>query len=120
MTLHTAHYLTLGTPEQSGIDGARFSRIRQRASEATGWYFEPDVSYPPKLDTLITLDLIDRYAIAGTPAECLEEVRRLAGMGYRSISMNVEAVRRPGDSMYAGLRETVPGLSEVMDDIRTM
>jgi len=118
VTLYTAHYLTLGTPEQSALDGARFSRIRQCASEATGWYFEPDVSYPPELDTLITPDLIDRYAIAGTPAECLEKVRKLAGMGYRSISMNVAAVRRPGQSMHDGLRETVTGLAEIMGDIR--
>ena len=118
VTLYTAHYLTLGGQEQSDLDEARFDRIRRCASEATGWYFESDVSYPPELDTLITPDLIDRYAIAGTPAECLEKVLTLGDMGYRSVSMNVAAVRRPGDSMYAGLRETVAGLAEIMDDIR--
>ncbi len=118
VTLYTAHYLSLGTWEQSGLEKPRFDRIARLASQATGWYFEPEVRYPAQLDDLITPDLIDRYAIAGTPAECLENVRVLAGLGYGSISMNVAAVRRPGESMYAGLRETVTGLAEVMDDIR--
>ena len=114
----TAHYLSLGSWEQSGLEKPRFDRIARLASQSTGWYFEPEVRYPAELDGLITPDLVDRYAIAGTPAECLERVRVLAGMGYGSISMNVAAVRRPGESMYAGLRETVTGLAEVMDDIR--
>lgn len=117
VTLYTAHYLSLGSVEQSDLDPERFRRISMLAAQATGWYFEPDVRYPAELDGLITLDLIERFAIAGTPSECLAQVRRLADLGYRSISMNVAAVRRPGKSMYEGLRETVEGIGEMMPDI---
>ena len=120
VALYTAHYLSLGGVEQSGLDPERFRLISRLSAEATGWYFEPDVRYPAELDDLITPDLIQRFAIAGTPQECLEQVRSLAHMGYRSVSMNVAAVRRPGESMYAGLRETVAGLAQIMPDIRRL
>ena len=120
VTLYTAHYLSLGSFEDSGLDYDRFQRISRLAASATGWYFEPDVKYPSELDELITPDLIERFAIAGTPAECLDQVRQLARLGYRSVSMNVAAVRTPGSSMYAGLRETVEGLGEMMAEVQRM
>ena len=120
VALYTAHYLSLGGVEQSGLDPERFRLISRLSAAATGWYFEPDVRYPAELDDLITPDLIQRFAIAGTPQECLEQVRSLAHMGYRSVSMNVAAVRGPGESMYAGLRETVAGLAQIMPDIRRL
>ena len=120
VTLYTAHYLSLGSVEQSGLEPERFEIIRRLAGEATGWYFEPEVRYSNELDELITPDLIERFAVAGTPKECLDQVQLIAGMGYDSISMNVAAVRRPGESMYSGLRETVEGLGEMMAEIRRM
>ncbi len=120
VTLYTAHYLSLGSVEQSGLEPERFQMIRRLAEEATGWYFEPEVRYSAELDELITPDLIERFAVAGTPRECMDQVRLIAGMGYGSISMNVAAVRRPGQSMYSGLRETVEGLGEMMTEIRRM
>ena len=120
VALYTAHYLSLGSVERSGLDPERFQRIRRLAGEATGWYFEPEVRYSAELDQLITPDLIERFAVAGTPRECLDQVRQIAGMGYDSISMNVAAVRRPGDTMYAGMRETIEGLGEIMTEIRRM
>ena len=50
----------------------------------------------------------------------LDQVRLITGMGYHSISMNVAAARRPGGSMFSGLRETVAGLGEMMAEIRHM
>ena len=120
VTLYTAHYLSLGSVEQSGLEPERFQLIRRLAEEATGWYFEPEVGYSDELDELITPDLIERFAVAGTPKECLDQVRLIAGMGYGSISMNVAAVRRPDWSMYSGLRETIEGLGEMMTEIRRM
>ena len=120
VTLYTAHYLSLGSVEQSGLEPERFRMIRRLAGEATGWYFEPGVRYSAELDELITPDLIERFAVVGTPRECLDQVRIIAGMEYDSISMNVAAVRRPGGSMYAGMRETVEGLGEMMTEIRCM
>ena len=120
VTLYTAHYLSLGSVEQSGLEPERFEIIRRLAGEATGWYFEPEVRYSNELDELITPDLIERFAVAGTPKECLDQVRLIAGMGYDSISMNVAAVRRPGESMYSGMRETIEGLGEMMAEIRDL
>ena len=120
VALYTAHYLSLGSPEQSGLDAARFERIRRLVSQAEGWYFEPDVRYPAELDELMTPDLIDRFAMAGAPGECLAKVRRLSEMGFDSVSMNVAAVRRPGHSMYDGLSETLSGLGEIMAEIRSI
>ena len=120
MTLYAAHYLSLGSVEQSGLEPERFRRIRRLAGEATGWYFEPEVRYSAELDQLITSDLIERFAVAGTPKECLDQVRLIAGMGYDSVSMNVAAVRRPGGSMHSGMRETIEGLGEMMNEIRCM
>ena len=120
VTLYTAHYLSLGSVEQSGLEPERFEMIKRLAGEATGWYFEPEVRYSEELDQLITPDLIERFAVAGTPKECLEQVRLIADMGYDSISMNVAAVRRPGGSMYSGMRETVEGLGEMMAEIGRM
>lgn len=120
VALYTAHYLSLGSVEQSGLEPERFQLISSLAAQATGWYFEPDVRYPAELDELITPDLIERFAIAGAPQECLKQVQRLADMGYGSISMNVAAVRRPGGSIYEGLRETVEGLAEIMAGVRRM
>ncbi len=120
VTLYTAHYLSLGSVEQSGLEPERFEKIRRLAVEATGWYFEPEVCYSAELDELITPDLIERFAVAGTPKECLDQVRLIAGMGYDSVSMNVAAVRRPGGSMHSGMRETIEGLGEMMAEIRCM
>ena len=120
VTLYTAHYLSLGSVEQSGLEPERFQLIGRLAGEATGWCFEPGVRYSAELDELITPDLIERFAVVGTPRECLDQVRLIADMGYDSVSMNVAAVRRPGGSMYSGMRETVAGLGEMMTEIRRM
>ena len=102
------------------LSSERFERIRRPASEATGWYFEPDVSYPPELDSLIDPEIISRFAVAGTPSECLASIGLLSKMGFSSVSMNVAAVRRPGGSMHQGLRETLEGLAEIMPKIHAL
>ena len=98
----------------------KFRRIRRLAGEATGWHFEPEVRYSAELDELITSELIERFAAAGTPRECLDQVRVIAGMGYGSISMNAADVPRCGEPVYSGLRGTVSGLGEMMTEIRRM
>ena len=105
-------------PELSRIvDAAGVARL---ASQATGWYFEPDVSYPAELDSLVDPELISRFAIVGAPGECLAGLKSLARMGFRSVRMNVAAVRRPGTSMYHGLRETLQGLAEITPQVHAL
>ena len=102
------------------MPAARFERIAELAAQAPGWYFEPDVTYPSDLDDLVGPEIIDRFAIAGTPAECLPKLRGLSDMGFSSVSMNVAAVRRPGGTMYEGLRETLQGLTEIVPQIHAL
>ncbi len=120
VALYAAHYLSLGGVERSLLPTPEFERISALASQATGWYFEPDVSYPADLDSLIGPEIIGRFAIAGTPAECLPRLKALRDMGFGSVSMNVAAVRRPGATMYQGLRETLEGLAEIAPEVHAL
>ena len=120
VVLYAAHYLSLGGLEQSHLPADKFERISRLASEATGWYFEPDVSYPRALDSLVDPEIISRFAIAGTPSECLASIELLSSMGFGSVSINVAAVRRPGGSMHRGLWETLEGLAEIMPEVRDL
>ena len=120
VALYAAHYLSLGGAEQSQLPAAEFGRISRLASQASGWYFEPDVSYPAELDSVVGPEIIGRFAIAGTPAECLPKLEALSNMGFGSVSMNVAAVRRPGSSLYEGLRETLEGLAEIVPQVHAL
>ena len=120
VVLYSAHYLSLGGAEQSMLPAQEFERISRLAAQATGWYFEPGVSYPAELDDLVGPEIIDRFAIAGTPAECLPKLEALRRFGFRSVSMNVAAVRRPGSSMYQGLRETLEGLAQIVPQVHAL
>jgi hypothetical protein len=41
--------------------------IKHSASRASGWYFEPDVTYPDALNELVGPGLMDMFTNAGTP-----------------------------------------------------
>jgi 5,10-methylenetetrahydromethanopterin reductase len=109
---YVAHYLTLVRPDDLHVDAERLRAIEAALSGATGWYFDHDRFDPPELDELVTDEMVERYAIAGTPAECLPHVERLAAMGFTSVSMNLAAVRR--ETLFAGLEETITGFAEVL------
>jgi 5,10-methylenetetrahydromethanopterin reductase len=116
--LHAAYYLTLLKPPEIAIEPDRMARIEAAVRQASGWYFAPDVSYPPELHDLIGEDIVGRFAIAGTPAECLEQMRGFTRLGFTSVSMNLAAVRRV--SVYDGLRETIASFGEVIDKVRRL
>src|SRR5208337_1579262 len=103
-------------PPEIAIDRERMARIEAAVRRASGWYFAPNVSYPVQLHDLIGDDIVERFAIAGTPAECLEQMRGFARLGFTSVSMNLAAVRR--GSMYDGLRETIAAFGEVIDQVK--
>lgn len=116
---YVAHYLGLVRPDDLHVDDERLERIAGALQHARGWYFDHDRYDPPELDELVTDEMVERFAIAGTPDECIAHVERLAAMGFTSVSMNLAAVRRPGATSPAeGLRETVEAFAEVLPACR--
>lgn len=113
---YVAHYLALLAPADLDVAPDRVEEIRRVLEGARGWYFDHDRYDPPELDDLVDADLVRHFAIAGTPEECLEQARAVVALGFSSISMNLAAVR--WGSMYAGLRETIEGFGEVMEQLK--
>ena len=120
VVLYAAHYLSLGGLDESRLPAAEFERISSLVAQATAWYFEADVSYPGELDDIVGPEIIDRFAIAGTPDECLPKLQSLSDMGFSTVSMGLAAVRRPDATMYDGLKESLQGLTEITPQIRAL
>ena len=57
-----------------------------------------------------------RFAVAGTPDECVKLAREVLALDYHGASMKLAAPHR--DSMYAGLSETIEGAGEVLAALR--
>jgi len=117
VVLYTAHYSTLSGHDESIMEKWRYDSIKRLASLASGWYFQPDVTYPDDLNELVSPDLIDLFTISGTPSDCLKKLRSLRDMGFENVSMNIAAIRRPGSSIYHGTKETLIGLKSIMPNI---
>ena len=117
VVLYTAHYSTLGEHDDSIMEKWRYDSIKHSASLASGWYFQPDVTYPDDLNELVGPDLINLFTIAGTPSDCLKKFRSLKDLGFENVSINIAAIRRPGSSIYHGTKETLMGLKSIMPDI---
>jgi 5,10-methylenetetrahydromethanopterin reductase len=113
---YVAHYLALIRPPDVGVTDERIAAIESALARATGWYFDHDRFDPPELDELVSDDMVDRFAIAGTPEECALHAARLRAMGFTSVSMNLAAVRR--DTLAAGLGETIESFAEVIEEFR--
>jgi 5,10-methylenetetrahydromethanopterin reductase len=113
---YVAHYLVLIRPAEVQLPPERFAAIEKALTRASGWYFDHERFDPPELDELISDEMVDRFAIAGTPEECAAHAERLARMRFSSVSMNLAAVRR--ETLAAGLRETVEHFAEVIDRFR--
>jgi 5,10-methylenetetrahydromethanopterin reductase len=113
---YVAHYLVLIRPAELDVPDERLAAIERALAQASGWYFDHDRFDPPELDELITDEMVDHFAIAGTPEECAAHAERLRAMGFGSVSMNLAAVRR--DTLAAGLRETIENFAGVIDRFR--
>jgi 5,10-methylenetetrahydromethanopterin reductase len=116
--LHAAYYLTLLKPPEIPIEPERMARIEAAVRRASGWYFGPDVSYPAEIHDLVSDDIVERFAIAGTPRECLAQLRQFSRFGFTSVSMNLAAVRR--GTLYEGYRETIAAFGEVLDEVKRL
>src|SRR5919106_1555224 len=93
--LYAAYYLALLRPPDMLIDEAKLLKIVDAVKKVKGWYFSPNVQYPTEIDKMIDEEIVDKFAVAGTPDECIAKIRNIIARGrFRSISLNVAAVRR--------------------------
>jgi len=115
---YVGHYAALIRPadlvEREG--GRWMTDIEAALARSRGWYFDHDRYDDPELDRLIDDDLVRRFAIAGTPAECAELTRAVLKHGFTSASMNLAAPRRA--SMYDGLKETLENSGDLLAVLR--
>jgi len=118
MKRYAAHYAALIRPaDLVERDGGRWLAAVQAAlGRSQGWYFDHDRVDDPAIDTLVDDELVRRFAVAGTPDECVALTRDVLALGYTSVSMNLAAPRR--GSMYEGLRETLELSAGVLDALR--
>lgn len=118
MKRYVAHYAAIIRPadlvERDG--GGWLTRVDAALARSRGWYFDHDRHDDPEIADLVDDELVRRFAVAGTPDECVELTRDVLRLGFSSASMNLAAPRR--ESMFAGLRETLELSAEVLDALR--
>jgi 5,10-methylenetetrahydromethanopterin reductase len=115
--LYAAHYLALLKPPDLLIDEAKLRKIIDAVRRVKGWYFSPNIQYPKEIDKLVDEEIIDKFAVAGTPDECIAKIRNItARFRFRSVSLNVAAVRR--ERIYDGMAETIKSIGDIIQGLK--
>jgi 5,10-methylenetetrahydromethanopterin reductase len=115
--LYAAYYLALLRPPDMLIDEAKLLKIVDAVKKVKGWYFSPNVQYPKEIDELVNEEIVDKFAVAGTADECIAKMRNIiARYRFRSVSLNVAAVRR--DKIFEGMLDTVKSLGEIIQGLK--
>ena len=113
---YVAHYLSILRPPDLDLRPGFIEEVDAALAQARGWYFDHGRYDPPELIDLIDDGLVERFAVAGTAAECTAQLRRVAELGFDSFSLNLAAVLR--QTMYDGLAETIDGAAQVLSTLR--
>jgi 5,10-methylenetetrahydromethanopterin reductase len=115
--LYAAHYLALLRPPDMVIDEVKLLRIVEAVKKVKGWYFSPTVQYPKEIDKLVDEEIVDKFAVAGTPDECIAKIRNIiTRYRFRSVSLNVAAVRK--GTIFDGMLETVKSLGDIIQGLK--
>ena len=115
--LYAAHYLALLRPPDVLIEDSKLQKIIKAVSRVKGWYFSPNVQYPKEIDNLIDQEIVDKFAVAGTPDECIEKIKDIiTRYGFRSVSLNVAAVRR--EKIFDGIAETIKSIEDIIQGLK--
>jgi 5,10-methylenetetrahydromethanopterin reductase len=115
--LYAAYYLALLRPPDLLIENAKLQKIIDAVRRIKGWYFSPKVQYPKDIDSLVDEEIVDKFAIAGTPNECIEKIRNLITRHrFRSVSLNVAAVRR--EKIFDGMAETIKAIGDIIQGLK--
>ena len=119
MKRYAAHYATLIRHEDlvARENGEWMKRVEAALARSTGWYFDHDRYDDPAIDELIDDSVVSRFAIAGTPEECVALTREVLDLGFEGASMNLAAPKR--ESMYEGLKETLENSAAVLEALRS-
>jgi alkanesulfonate monooxygenase SsuD/methylene tetrahydromethanopterin reductase-like flavin-dependent oxidoreductase (luciferase family) len=109
--------LALLKPPDLLIDEAKLKKIIDAVRRVKGWYFSPNIQYPKEIDKLVDEEIIDKFAVAGTPDECIAKIRNIiARFRFRSVSLNVAAVRR--ERVYDGMAETIKSIGDIIQGLK--
>jgi 5,10-methylenetetrahydromethanopterin reductase len=115
--LYAAHYLSLLKPPDLSIEDTKLKKIIDAAAKVKGWYFSPNVRYPEEIDKLVDEEIVDKFAVAGTPEECITKIRRMMSRHrFKSVSLNVASVRRK--NIFDGIAETVRSFGEIVQGVK--
>lgn len=115
--LYAAHYLSILKPPDLSIEDTRLKKIIDAVARVKGWYFSPNVQYPEEIDSLVDEDIVDKFAVAGTPEECITKIRRMMSRHrFKSVSLNVASVRRR--NIFDGIAETVKSFGEIVQGVK--
>jgi 5,10-methylenetetrahydromethanopterin reductase len=115
--LYAAYYLALLRPPDLLIEETKLQKIIDGVRRVKGWYFSPNVQYPKEIDDLVDEEIVDKFAVAGTPDECIAKIRNMiTRYGFRSISLNVAAVRR--QKIFDGMAETIKSFGDIIQGLK--
>lgn len=115
--LYAAYYLALLRPPDLLIEDAKLQKIIDAVKRVKGWYFSPNVQYPKEIDKLIDEEIVDKFAVAGTPDECIAKIKDIiTRYRFRSISLNVAAVRR--ERVFDGMAETIKSFGDIIQGLK--
>ncbi len=115
---YAAHYLNLLGDEGPPVSADRQKAINDALGRSTGWYFDHDRYDDPALEELIDDELVNHFAVAGNPSECVDQMKRIVDLGFRSVSCNLAAVKRPDNTMTTGLMETLEGAGQLIAELQ--
>jgi 5,10-methylenetetrahydromethanopterin reductase len=114
---YAAYYLALLKPQDLILEEQKLQKIMGAVRKFKGWYFSPNVQYPKEIDELIDDSIIDKFAIAGTPEECIIKIKGIISKyKFRSVSLNVVAVKRK--AVFDGMLETITSLRDIIREFK--
>ena len=115
--LYAAYYLALLRPPDMLIEETKLQKIIDAVRRVKGWYFSPNVEYPKEIHSLVDEEIVDKFAVAGTPDECIEKIRYIiTRYRFRSVSLNVAAVRR--EKIFDGMAETIKSIGDIIQGLK--
>jgi 5,10-methylenetetrahydromethanopterin reductase len=84
---------------------------------STHWDFWTQSTFPDELAELITDDLLDQFALAGTPDECAQRLKELRRALPEVTGLRIYAVPPAGKSLYEGYVEMIHAFAGIIAQV---